>query len=141
MRLAEHAVVDSPRDAEAHELISLAAFANKDYRTAATEAHAVVALGGVPGWNQVYALYQNADAYTSQLRALEEYVKANPKSPEGQFLLGVQYLTTGYASEAHDHLAKAAELAPKDKILQELLKSSGGGKPSTANLPVPDETQ
>ena len=31
-----------------HELISLAAVANKDYRTAATEAHAVIALGGVP---------------------------------------------------------------------------------------------
>ncbi len=141
MRLAEHAVVDSPRDAEAHEVIALSAFANKDYRTAATEAHAVIALGGVPSWNQVYAIYQNADTYTSQLRALEDYVKAHPKSPEGQFLLGVQYLTTGYANDAHDHLSKAAELAPKDKILQELLKSAGDGKPSKANLPVPDENQ
>ena len=141
MRLAEHGVVDSPRDAEAHELISLAAFANKDYRTAAAEAHAVVALGGVPSWDQVYALYQNKDAYTSHLRALEDYVKANPKSPEGQFLLGVQYMTTGYSSDAHDHLTKAAEFAPKDKILQELLKGAASGQPSTSNLPAPDENQ
>jgi hypothetical protein len=141
MRMAEHAIVDSPRDAEAHEVVSLAAFANKDYRTAATEAHAVIALGGVPSWNQVYAIYQNADAYTSQLRALEDYVKEHPKSPEGQFLLGVQYLTTGYASEAHDHLAKAAELAPKDKILQDLLKGGGSEAPTTANRPDSAETK
>lgn len=135
MRLAEHAVVDNPRDVEAHAVISLAAFAQKDYRTAATEAHAVVALGGVPSWEQVYSIYQNADTYTDQLRALESYVKANPKAPEGQFLLGVLYMTNGYANEAHEHLAQAAQLTPKDQIAQELVK--GNGQPSTANRPVP----
>jgi len=139
--MAEHAVVDSPRDAEAHEIISLAAFANKDYRTAATEAHAVIALGGVPSWNQVYALYQNADAYTAQLRSLEEYVKAHPTAPEGQFLLGVQYLTTGYASQSHDHLVKAAELSPKDKVLQEMLKSAGSQAPLAPNPSEGSEAQ
>ena len=138
MRMAEHAIVDSPRDAEAHEVVSLAAMANKDYRTAATEAHAVIALGGVPSWNQVYAIYQNVDAYTSQLRALEDYVKANPKSAEGQFLLGVQYMTTGYSSEAHDRLVLAAQLTPKDKIAQDLVKGAGGEQPSTANRPGPE---
>jgi hypothetical protein len=136
MRMAEHAIVDSPRDAEAHEIVSLAAFATKDYRTAATEAHAVIALGGVPSWAQVFAIYQDGDKYTSQLRSLEDYVKANPKSAEGQFLLGVQYLSTGYASEAHDHLTKAADLTPKDKLVQELLKGAGGEAPATANRPA-----
>jgi hypothetical protein len=138
MRMAEHAIVDSPRDAEAHEIVSLAAMANKDYRTAATEAHAVIALGGVPSWSQVYGIYQNVDAYTSQMRALEDYVKANPKSAEGQFLLGVQYMTTGYSSEAHDHLALASQLTPKDKIAQDLVKGAGGEQPSTANRPGPE---
>jgi len=141
MRMAEHAIVDSPRDAEAHEVVSLAAMANKDYRTAATEAHAVIALGGVPSWNQVYAIYQNADAYTSQLRTLEDYVKANPKSAEGQFLLGVQYMTTGYSGEAHDHLAQAGDLTPKDKMVQDLLKGAGGAAPSTANRPGSPQTR
>ena len=141
MRMAEHAIVDSPRDSEAHEVVSLAAMANKDYRTAATEAHAVIALGGVPSWNQVYPLYQNVDTYTSQLRALEDYVKANPNSAEGQFLLGVQYMTTGYSSDAHEHLAKAAELTPKDKIAQELVNGAGGQIPSTANRPGGAQTK
>jgi len=135
LRMGEHAVVDSPKDAEAHEVISLAAFALKDYRTAATEAHAVIALGGVPSWEQVYAIYQNVDAFTSQLRELEASVKAHPKSPEGQFLLGIMYMTTGYTAQAHDHLTEAAQLTPKDQILQELLKGASGGSPSTANRP------
>jgi hypothetical protein len=138
MRMAEHAIVDSPRNAEAHEVVSLAAMANKDYRTAATESHAVIALGGVPSWSQVYAIYQNVDAYTSQLRSLEDYVQAHPKSAEGQFLLGVQYMTTGYASEAsdaRDHLALAAQLTPNDKIAQDL---ASGKQPATANRPGPE---
>lgn len=141
MRMAEHAIVDSPRDAEAHEIVSLAAMANKDYRTAATEAHAVIALGGVPSWNQVYAIYQNVDAYTQQLRELESYVKAHPKSAEGQFLLGVQYMTTGYATDAHDHFAAAAQLTPKDKIAQDLVNGANGQVPSTANRPGAPETK
>jgi hypothetical protein len=141
MRFGEHAIVDSPKDAEAHEVVSLAAFALKDYRTAATEAHAVIALGGVPSWSQVYAIYQNADAYTSQLRALEDYAKANPKSAEAQFLLGVQYMTTGYTSDAHEHLVQAAQLTPRDKIAQELVKGVGGEQPSTANRPGAPQTK
>ena len=115
MRMAEHAVVDSPKDVEMHAIISLSAMAQKDYRLAASEAHAVIALGGVPSWSQVYALYQNVDSYTNQLRALEEYVKAHPKSPEGQFLLGVQYMTTGYTAQVHDHLVQAAELCRRTR--------------------------
>jgi tetratricopeptide (TPR) repeat protein len=132
MRMAEHAIVDSPRDTEAHEVVSLAAFANKDYRTAATEARAVADLGGVPSWNQVYAIYHNVDAYTLQLRSLEDYVRAYPQSADGQFLLGIQYMTTGYASDAHDHLAKAAELTPKDKIVQNLIEVAAGETQMTA---------
>jgi tetratricopeptide (TPR) repeat protein len=132
MRMAEHAIVDSPRDTEAHEIVSLAAFANRDYRTAATEARAVADLGGVPSWNQVYAIYQNVDAYTLQLRSLEDYVRAYPQSADGQFLLGIQYMTTGHANDAHEHLAKAAELTPKDKIVQNLIEVAGGETPMTA---------
>jgi hypothetical protein len=135
IRMAEHAIVDFPRDAEAHEVVALAAFANKDYRTAATEAHLVTALGAVASWNQVYAIYQNADVYTSQLRSLEDYVRAHPESAESQFLLGVQYLTTGYSSEARDHLAKAAELTPDDKIVRDLMQAASDAASATANHP------
>lgn len=132
MRMAKHAIVDSPRDTEAHEIISLAAFASKDYRTAATEARAVADLGGVPSWNQVYAIYHNVHAYTLQLRSLEHYVQAHPQSADGQFLLGIQYMTTGHASDAHDHLTKTAELTPKDKIVQNLIEVAAGETPMTA---------
>jgi cytochrome c-type biogenesis protein CcmH/NrfG len=67
-----------------------------------------------------------------QLRSLEDYVNAHPQSADGQFLLGIQYLTTGYASDAHERLAKAAELAPKDKIVQNLMEGAAGKTPITA---------
>ena len=44
LRLAGHAAVESPQNAKVHELISLALFASGDYRGAATEAHAALAL-------------------------------------------------------------------------------------------------
>jgi tetratricopeptide (TPR) repeat protein len=141
MRMGEHAIVDSPRDAEAHAVVALAAFASKDYRTAAAEYHAVVGLGGMPSWDQLYAIYQGVDGYTSQLRALEDYVKEHPKAAEGQFLLGALYMSTGYTSDAHEHFAKAAELTPKDKLAEELLKATSGKSSDHASRPEAPATE
>ena len=81
--LANHAAVDMPRDPKVHQMMSQALFALKDYRGAAIEAHVALELGLVIDWPTLYAFYGNIDAYTSQLRALETYVRDNPKAPEG----------------------------------------------------------
>ena len=80
LRLAGHSAVESPQNAKVHELTSLALFASGEYRGAATEAHATLALGAPSDWNHLYAYYNDADRYTEQLRKLEKTVADVPKS-------------------------------------------------------------
>ena len=89
LRLAGHAGVETPRDAAVHELMSLSLFALKDYRGAALEAHAALSLGPPIDWPTLFAYYGNVETYTKQLRALETYVKDNPKSARGPLPLGL----------------------------------------------------
>jgi tetratricopeptide (TPR) repeat protein len=134
-RLAHHVVIDEPNNARAHLVLSLTAFANADFRTAANEARNAINLGETPNWSQVYAIYGNLDRYTSNLRALENAVKQNPRDPDAQFLLGFMYLANGYRSDAQEHLAMAHEAMPEDRIVGNLLSQAGGQVMSTAARP------
>jgi tetratricopeptide (TPR) repeat protein len=127
--LAAHAAVDEPRNPKVHLLYSLGMFAVGEYRGAAMESHAVVAIGKTPDWPTVYEFYGNVEPYTTQFRKLEKYVLANPSSPEGRFLLGFHYLMTGHLNVAKDELLKALKLAPRDRLAAQLLKESGGTVP------------
>ena len=66
-------------------------------------------------------LYPNVEVYTKQLRALEDFAKANPKSPDAHFLLGYQYLTTSYAENASKQFKLAQSQLPNDKLLAQLV--------------------
>ena len=122
LRLAGHSAVEMPRDAAVHELMSLALFALKDYRSAALEAHAALALGPPIDWPTLYAYYGNAETYTGQLRALETFVRDNPKKPEGHFLLGYQYTMMGSKDAAKRELAETVAITPADKLAEHLMK-------------------
>jgi tetratricopeptide (TPR) repeat protein len=144
-RLAAHAAVDDPRSQKVHLLLSLGLFATGEFRGAAIEAHAVAAIGKVPDWATVYGLYNNVDAYTTHLRALEKFVREKPTSAEGRFVLGFQYLMAGHRDEARDEFLKALKLAPKDRLAAQLLKEAGGTVPpeiakQLAELPPPQKT-
>jgi tetratricopeptide (TPR) repeat protein len=135
-RLAHHAVLDEQQNSQAHALLSIAAFAGGDDRTAADEAREVVNLGGVPSWSQIYAFYQDINRFTSHLRSLENVVKQDPKNADAQFLLGFLYLATGYRADAQEHLAIAAEQMPNDRVVANLLSEAGGQVPTTASRPT-----
>ena len=143
--LAAHATVDEPRSQRPHLLIMLGTFAIGEYRRAAIEAHIVASLGKVPDWPAVYGLYNDLDAYTKHLRALEKYVHDKPASPEGRFLLGFQYMMSSHRDEARDEFLKALKLAPKDRLAADLLKANGGTVPpeiakQLPELPEPQKT-
>jgi hypothetical protein len=122
LRLAGHSGVESPQNAKVHELTSLALFASGEYRGAATEAHAALALGPPSDWSSLYGYYNDAGRYTEQLRKLEKTVTDVPTSAPGHFLLGYHYLMTGAKGEAKEHIAQAAKLTPNDKLAQHILK-------------------
>jgi tetratricopeptide (TPR) repeat protein len=122
LRLAGHAAVEMPRDAAVHELMSLALFALKDYRGAALEAHAALAIGPPVDWPTLYSYYDNVETYTTQLRTLETFVRDNPKRPEGHFLLGYQYIMIGGKDAAKKELAEAVAITPADKLAKHLME-------------------
>ena len=143
--LAAHAAVDDPRNQKVHLLLALSLFATGEYRGTAIEAHAVASLGKVPDWPTVYALYNNVDAYTTHLRALEKFVRDKPSSAEGRFLLGFQYMMAGHRDAARDEFLKALKLAPRDRLAAQLLKEEGGTVPpeiakQLAEGPSPQKT-
>ena len=131
VRLATHAIIDDPKNADDHLLLSLALFAVGQYRGAAMEAHSVVALGGTPDWPMVASIYNNnVDPYTQQLRALEKFVRDNKTKPEGRFLLGFQYMIDGHRAVARDQLLEALKLTPRDNLAAQLLTKEGGTIPA-----------
>ncbi len=129
-RLAAHAGVESPRNPKAHELMSLSMFAAGDWRGAAIEAHAAIALGPIADWATLFAYYGDQTKYTNQLRALEKYSHENPKAADARFLRAYHYLMTGHTDAAKEQLAEAVKLTPNDKLATELLtKYSGNAAP------------
>ena len=101
-RLAAHAAIDSPQDPKAHEIASLALFAAGQFRGAAMEAHAALAMAPASDWPTLYSYYGDLPTYQRQLRALETFIGKNPNSPDGHFLLGYHDLMMGHRDAARD---------------------------------------
>jgi hypothetical protein len=125
-RLANHAVVESPENAKAHEILSLAFLSQGDYRGAAAAAHAAVASAPVADWPTLYRYYLDRDKYTQHLRDLQRFVKENPDVFEVRFLLGVHYMMLGHRAEAKEELAQYLRRAWEDPVATRLFTELGG---------------
>jgi tetratricopeptide (TPR) repeat protein len=113
-----------PNDAVVHEFRSLVLFALQNYREAAAAAYAVLSAGPGWDWTTLSGLYGNVADYTTQLRALESFVKKNPKSSDGHFLLAYHYLTLGHPDVAQTELRQVDKLTPDDRLVKQLLAIS-----------------
>jgi hypothetical protein len=132
LRLGAHAAIEMPKDAGVHQLMSLAMFAEGDYRGAALEAHAALSLGPAPDWSTTYRYYGNAIAnYTPQLRALEAFVREHPGEANAHFLLGYEYLMLGHPEAAKTQFATSATLAPQDELARRMIEQLGGAAQAT----------
>ena len=129
-KLDAHALIEMPRNVEAHELMSLALFAQSDYRGAAMEARIAIVLGPVAEWSTLYAYYNSVPTYEKQLKALTSYVAKNPSMTDARFLLAYHNLMMGHTTEAKELLTQETAKAPNDKVAAGLLKQleSGTGK-------------
>jgi len=122
-QLTEKALKLVPSDATLHEFRALTLFAQKKYQEAAAAIYAVLVTGPGWDWDTLKALYPDVATYTTQLRALEEYVKQNPNKSDARFLLAYHYLAMGYPDSAIKQLTEVVKLQPKDQLSAELLKS------------------
>ncbi len=120
---ADQAIKLLPSDATLHEFRALCLFALKRYQEAAAGVYAVLAAGPGWDWDTMKALYPDANTYTTQLRALEDYKKANPDKPDASFLLAYHYLVLGYPDQAVSELQQVVKLQPNDKLAAALLKA------------------
>ncbi|ODT96243.1 MAG: hypothetical protein ABS79_08120 [Planctomycetes bacterium SCN 63-9] len=110
-----------PNDSAVHELRALALFALKRYDEAAATLHAVLSVGPGWDWTTLARLYGKGDAYTAQLRALEDYRDEHPDSASAHFVLAYHYLTAGHVEIAEEELKEAARLKPQDQLTSQLI--------------------
>ena len=118
-------------------------FALQTYRESAAAAYAVLSAGPGWDWTTLSSLYGNVADYTTQLRALETFVKKNPKSSDGHFLLAYHYLTAGHPDAARTQLREVDRLTPNDRLVKQLLGISSApdeqAKQPTPQPPIEDD--
>jgi tetratricopeptide (TPR) repeat protein len=117
------AVARLPNNAAAHEFRGLALFALHRYKEAAGPVYAVLSLG--PGWDwaTLCSFYPRPDAYTEQLRALEQYVASNQDAADARFLLAYHYMIGGHNDAAAEQFQAAVRLNPQDHLSAQLLSA------------------
>jgi tetratricopeptide (TPR) repeat protein len=141
-KLAHHAVVDEPDNPKAHEMMSLAFFAQGNYAAAAEAARATVSLGAVADWPTLYGYYNDRSKYEQNFNALKQFVSEHQNAPEGRFLLGVHNLMMGHRDTARREFAEYLKLVDhQDPIGIRLYGDAGGdvdALPKPANpAPLP----
>jgi tetratricopeptide (TPR) repeat protein len=130
----EQAIAISPEDSALHEFRGLVLFAMQEYEAAAAPIYSVLAVR--PGWDwaTMRSFYPDDQAYTDQLRALEDYQAQNHRSAGASFLLAYHYLTLGHDSAAVEQLQHVLSLQERDVVAQILLDGLTGNE--TAREPV-----
>lgn len=119
----DNAIALLPSDSVLHEFRGLVLFALGDYRQAAASLYAALSVGPGWDWTTLSGFYPDSDAYTQQLRTLEQYVGANPNDSSARFVLAYQYLTCGYTDQAVTQLQDVVQLNPRDQLSSQLLAS------------------
>lgn len=117
----DKAVKLSPKDSVIHEVRALALFALGRYPESAATLNAVLATAPGMDWTTLSGLYDSVDTYTTQLRKLEDFCRANPESAAGHFVLAYHYLVGGYADMATEALKVVVAKQPGDAVAKRLL--------------------
>lgn len=130
------AIEQLPDDAALHEFRGLVLFAQGNYQEAAATVHAV--LSGGPGWDweTMSGLYPSVEVYTTHLRALESYARANTQSADARFLLGYHYMTEGYQDAGLRQFERVLELQPDDALAQRIVQSAQPTESESEDIPL-----
>ena len=136
LQLDQQALAQTPNDSNMHEFLALAYFAQGKYPQAAAPLYAVLSVRPGWDWTTLSGMYADVDTYTSQLRALEAYVRSNPDSAQAHFVLAYQYLAQGHDPNAIAQLKEVVRLQPGDKISAQIIAAF---QPSGGNPPPPAE--
>jgi tetratricopeptide (TPR) repeat protein len=137
LQLTQQALSSMPNDVTLHEFLGLILFAQGKYEDAAAPLYAVLSVGPGWDWTTLISNYSDAGVYTQQLRGLEAFVKASPKSAKGQFVLSYEYITQGQPDAAVKHLKAVVALQPNDTVSAQLLSKLQPPAPSEPSIATP----
>ncbi len=148
LTLVDAALAKSPSDVVLHEFRALVLFALQRYKEAASTLYAVLAVGPGWDWTTMSGLYPNIEVYTQQLRALEDFVRQNPASPDGRFVLAYHYMTAGHQAAAARQFQEVVRLVPNDQLARQLLalvtpsdaQPPSGGEAPSSETSAPQQT-
>lgn len=121
------ALAKLPGDPVIHEMRALTYFALGKFRESAAVLNALLATSAGMDWTTLSGLYGELEAYTRQVRALEEFVDSHPDDAAAQFVLAYHYLVMGHREDAVVMLESVVKLQPKDVTARQILTALGGG--------------
>jgi tetratricopeptide (TPR) repeat protein len=142
LKLADQALTSVPGDTALHEFRALCLFALGRYTESSAVLYAVLTAGPGWSWSTMIGLYPDVETYTNQLRSLEGYVKQNPNSASGHFVLAYQYMTAGHKEAAASEFQRVATLEPKDQLSSkfvQVLAPAAADNQVAAEPPAPAE--
>ena len=129
VRLANHALVESPNDGKLMLLYAQGLFAVGDYQGAAGAIHRAASLLNPEDWGYVvenYAQYYQGNGFVDQMKRLESFLRSNPEAAYAHFLRGYQFGFLGHTDVAVRDLNRALELESRDQLAAELARRFGG---------------
>jgi len=130
-----------PGDANLYEFGALCRFAQGNYKDAAATLYQVLAARPGWSWDTLTSFYPSAQTYTTQLRALERYARADPGDAAGHFVLAYHYRALDERDAAVGQLREVIKLQPRDQvspgILETLEKAKDGKDGAPARRPAP----
>ena len=129
-----------PGDPVMNEFRSLVLFAQGDFKEAAANIHAVLAVGPGWDWTTLTSLYPSTSVYQQQLGKLEDYAAAHEGSAAEHFLLGYHYMTEGHTDAAAEQFHKVVAAEPQDVVARQMLEMVAGPQES-AGEPTPPVTE
>lgn len=139
LRLANHALVEMPRNGNLLLFVSQSLFATGDYRGAAAAIHQASTMLDKADWGYVvknWRDYYRGSAYREAMDKLNTYVKENPDVAYARFLRAYHFGFLGQEEFARKEMTKAIELEGRDQLAIELLTRFGGEPPIDASDPA-----
>ncbi|MEO6807635.1 MAG: tetratricopeptide repeat protein [Isosphaeraceae bacterium] len=121
LKLDNQALSQMPNDATLHEFLGLVLFAQGQYDQAAAPLYAVLSVGPGWDWTTLSGMYPDVATYTKQVRALETYIRSNPRSANARFVLSYHYITQGHDKDAVNELEQVVKLQPNDTLSAQLI--------------------
>ncbi len=121
LKLADLALSKTPDDPILHEFRATCLFALGRYDDAAVPMYTVLSSGPGWDWTTLAGLYPSVNVYSQQLRTLETFCEANPKSASARFLLAALYLTQGSTDAAAGVFKQVVALQPEDRLSAQLV--------------------